>query len=155
MKMNFNFKITDLARARAVIRNRRGLKISRKRAAVIEHFFTAGRHSTAEELYRSLRHRQPGTSFSTVYRALKLLVDCGLATGRRFKDGITRFEPVRIGRHHDHLICLGCGRIIEFKSEPLETLQRAIARKHAFDAVDHRLELYGYCRACRRKIRHG
>lgn len=154
MKMNFNFKITDALPALKAIQAHGG-KSSRKRAAVIERFFASDRHYTAEELHGEMKKRSPGTSYSTVYRTLKLLVIRGFAVARQFEKGITRFERIHPRAHHDHLICSRCGRIIEFVDETIEQLQQRIAKKYLFTTVNHKLEMYGYCRACRRKMRHG
>jgi Fur family ferric uptake transcriptional regulator len=86
--------------------------------------------------------------YTTVYRALKLLTDCGLAAPRHFGDAQTRYEPVREGTHHDHMICTGCGDILEFEDDRLEELQAQIAHRHGFQLTHHRMELYGRCGRC-------
>lgn len=154
MKMNFNIKIKDTLRALQAI-HQHGGKSSRKRAAVIKHFFASDRHYSAEELHGEIKKMVPGTSYSTVYRTLKLLVTCGFAAVRQFDRGVTRFERIHPRDHHDHLICSRCGKIIEFFDETIEQLQQRVAQKYFFTTVDHKLELYGYCRECRRKKSHG
>lgn len=128
-----------------------GLKTSIKRASIVRYFFQKDRHYTAEELYDELKPRHPAISFSTVYRALKLLASCNLALERHFDRGVTRFEPAHRHEHHDHLVCLQCGRIIEFADRDLEATQSAIARRYRFQVASHRLEMYGCCRSCRQK----
>jgi len=113
-------------------------------------FFREDKHLGVEELYNKVKEVDPNISFSTVYRTLKLLEKAGLAVSRRFMDGITRFEPVHPKEHHDHLICIKCGKIIEFKSKKIEDIQKEISGDYKFELLSHRLELYGYCNKCRR-----
>lgn len=127
----------------------RGLKHSRQRERIAQTFFEMGGHVTVEQLVVRVRREDPRVSVATVYRTMKLLTDCGLASARQFNGGHTRFEPA-VGRaHHDHLICTGCGDIVEFANEKIETLQALIARRHGFEVESHRLELYGRCERCR------
>jgi len=81
-----------------------------------------------------------------VYRTMKLLVEAGLATERHFDDGITRYEIEH--EHHDHLVCIKCGKITEFECEMIEKTQNEIAESHGFEILRHRHELYGHCAAC-------
>jgi Fur family ferric uptake transcriptional regulator len=82
---------------------------------------------------------------------MKLLARLGLAEERKFADGETRYEPISKGEHHDHFICLKCGKIIEFEDEAIESLQKDIAERHHFEILRHRMELYGQCADCGRK----
>jgi Fur family ferric uptake transcriptional regulator len=132
---------------------RRGLKHSRQRFLIVETFFGMGGHVTVEALVGRVRERDPRVSVATVYRTMKLLADCGLAAARQFGDGQTRYEPAQGGAHHDHLICRGCGLIVEFENEKIESLQLRIAHRHGFEVESHKLELYGRCSACRRADR--
>ena len=96
------------------------------------------------EILESARRHIPGLGIATVYRTLKLLVDCGLAIERQFGDGQARYEVV--GDHHDHLICVKCGLILEFEDAEIERLQERIAsRLGGFTVLRHRHELYGLC----------
>lgn len=107
-------------------------------ARVIE---AAHDHPDVEELYRRAAAVDPNVSISTVYRTVKLFEDAGIIERHDFRDGRARYEPVP-DEHHDHLIDLRSGRVIEFRDEEIEALQEAIARKLGFRLVDHRLELY-------------
>ena len=147
LKMKINVKNRELKEVRRYLYER-GLKHSLKRHTIADLFFKEDKHTSVEELYDEVKGIDPDISFSTVYRALKLLEKAGLAVSRRFMDGITRFEPVHPGEHHDHLICVKCGRIIEFKDEKIEEMQKEIAKKYRFKLISHRLELYGYCDEC-------
>jgi Fur family ferric uptake transcriptional regulator len=105
-------------------------------------------HTSAEDLLTQVRKKDKRVGLTTIYRTLKLLTQCGLAVERKFNRQKTLFEPAQLGRHHDHLICLGCGRIMEFENKAIETLQENVAREHTFFISHHVLELYGYCRDC-------
>lgn len=131
----------------------RGLKSSSKRAFIVDYFVRANRHYTVEDLYNAVKARRSGISYSTVYRALRLLADCGIASESKFGDSVARYEPVDRSSHHDHLVCRRCGRIIEFENREIENIQQRVARKYRFTVTAHRLELYGVCRACQQKKR--
>ena len=128
-----------------------GLKHSRQRDRIAETFFGMGGHVSVEELVVRVRREDPRISVATVYRTMKLLADCGLAVPRHFAGGQTRYEAAAGRGHHDHLICTGCGEIVEFANEKIETLQALVARRHGFEVESHRLELYGRCARCRSK----
>ena len=129
----------------------KGLRSTNQRDRILQVFVSAGRHLSAEELYALVRKDQPGIGYATVYRTLKLLAEAGLAQERRFEDGFTRYEHTSPDAHHDHLICTGCGTIIEFENERIESLQQDVAKKNHFQVLSHKLELYGLCAACRKK----
>jgi Fur family ferric uptake transcriptional regulator len=129
----------------------KGLKITQQRESIAQVFLDSSHHLSAEELYRQVREMHPEVGLSTVYRTLKLLVEAGLASRREFGEGITRYEPVAGGEHHDHLICVNCGAIIEFENQKIEELQREVAQQHRFSVLRHKLELYGTCEKCRRR----
>jgi Fur family ferric uptake transcriptional regulator len=151
--MKMNFKVTnsyDYQKLQIFIREK-GLKSSRKREFIIDYFLKQDKHFSAEELYNKIREKSPGIGYSTVYRTLKLLAECGLASIRHFEEGITRFEPIHQQEHHDHLICTGCKKIIEFKNKEIENLQKKIARKLQFSVQNHKLEIYGLCPRCAKK----
>lgn len=127
----------------------KGLKHSRQRDRIAETFFAMGGHVSVEELVARVRRVDPRISVATVYRTMKLLADCGLAVARQFGGAQTRYEPAAGRGHHDHLICSGCGDIVEFANERIESLQESIARRHGFEVESHKLELYGRCARCR------
>jgi Fur family ferric uptake transcriptional regulator len=124
-----------------------GLKWTRQRQAVLDAFLRSRGHLTVEDIHRNVARTQPRISLATVYRTMKLFAEAGIASERHFQDGITRFEVRQ--PHHDHLICQGCGRIVEFESDEIERLQEEVAREHGFSLRSHRHELYGECRSCR------
>jgi Fur family transcriptional regulator, ferric uptake regulator len=128
----------------------RGLKSTRQRSLIIDTFFELQGHPTVEELWGQVRQEDERVSVATVYRTMKLLSDSGLAHARNFGDGQTRYEAAVGKEHHDHLICTGCGAIVEFENDRIEQLQGAVARKHGFLVTNHKMELYGLCRRCQR-----
>ncbi|MCX7994793.1 MAG: transcriptional repressor [candidate division WOR-3 bacterium] len=129
------------------------LKSSRKRDFIIDYFLTLNKHISIEELYNQIKTKIPGIGYSTIYRTLRLLVLCGLATARQFEKGITRYEPVHIKKHHDHFICTRCGQIIEFHNRTIEKIQNNLAHKYHFLIQNHKLEIYGICQKCKKKGR--
>lgn len=128
-----------------------GLKSTRQRAEILEVFLNSAGHQNLAEIYAQVTKVNPKIGYTTVYRTLKLLTRLGLATQRQFADGETRYEPNPEGTHHDHLICVRCGKIIEFKEEAMESLQNKIAKRYGFSIFQHRMELYGYCGSCTSK----
>jgi Fur family ferric uptake transcriptional regulator len=130
-------------RWRSYIQDRR-LNTTSQREAIVEQFLRTRDHVSIDELLGKVRKRHPKVGYATVYRTLKLLVDSGLAVERQFGDGQARYEVV--GDHHDHLICVKCGLILEFEDDEIERLQERIAaRMGGFTVLRHRHELYGLC----------
>jgi Fur family ferric uptake transcriptional regulator len=127
---------------------RKGLRSTSQRRLVSEVFFRTGGHLSIDDILALVRTQDPKVGYATVYRTLKLLVECGLANERQFEDTVTRFEVAHHGTHHDHLICLQCKRIIEFEDDDIERLQDALAERHGFQLVSHKHELYGLCDRC-------
>ncbi len=125
------------------------LKWSKQRDYLAEVFFNSQTHMTADELYKAAQERYPQIGYATVYRTLKLLEESGVATSSRFGHKSSRFEPSRVDNHHDHLVCITCGSIIEFQSGQIEQLQKTVARKKGFTITHHKLVLYGICKACK------
>jgi Fur family ferric uptake transcriptional regulator len=128
---------------------RRGLRHSRQRGRVIAALAAAEGHLTAEELAARARREVPRVGLATVYRTLRLLVRCGCCRELKLEDGSARFELIREGEHHDHLVCLWCGAIIEVADAEIERLQERLCRRHGFAARRHHLAIYGRCRGCR------
>ncbi len=122
----------------------RHLNTTAQREVIVEQFLRTRDHVSIDELLNKVRKRQPKVGYATVYRTLKLLVDSGLAVERQFGDGQARYEVV--GDHHDHLICVKCGLILEFEDDEIERLQDRIAQKLGdFSVLRHRHELYALC----------
>jgi Fur family ferric uptake transcriptional regulator len=138
-----------MERVRAEARTR-GVRWTSQRQAIVEQFLLAGEHLTAEALHQRVHEIEPGVGAATVYRTLNLLVEIGVATRVRF--GASSAYESALGReHHDHLVCLACGRIHEFHDERIEAIQDAVAKRHGFVLRHHRLELFGVCPDCQKR----
>jgi Fur family ferric uptake transcriptional regulator len=143
-------EITEKKERLKTYMKQKGFKSTRQRDIIASEFFKCEDHITAEDLYIKINKRHKDIGSTTVYRTLKLLAESGLATARVFADQLTRYEPVSEDEHHDHLICLDCGSIIEFEDPKLERLQERIASDFGFSIVDHKVEFYGHCRDCKK-----
>jgi Fur family ferric uptake transcriptional regulator len=129
------------------------LNTTQQRELIVDQFLRCKDHVSVDELLARVRKRNRKVGYATVYRTLKLLVDCGLAIQRQFGDGQARYEVD--GDHHDHLICAKCGLILEFEDEEIEQLQERIAQRLGnFMVLRHRHELYALCPKAR-GIAHG
>ena len=125
-----------------------GLKSTLPRMRVLDIIRNSeSRHLSAEDVFRRLLDKGSDVGLATVYRVLSQLEGAGLLSRNVFDGGKAVFE-LNEGGHHDHLICLTCGRVDEFSNESIETLQRQVASEHGYELADHRLALYGQCAAC-------
>ena len=125
-----------------------GLKRTAQRDLILRVFLDTEEHVSAEDLYELVKAEDPTIGFTTVYRTLKLLGECGLARNVQFYDGRMLYEHDFKHQHHDHLICTSCGRLIEFYSEIIENMQDEIAARHHFHPVTHSLRIFGLCADC-------
>jgi Fur family ferric uptake transcriptional regulator len=125
------------------------LKQTRQREVILEIFLKTRGHVTAEELHQRVQKKDPSVGLATVYRTLNLFCQAKLAEPRQFGDGHARYEVVAEYQHHDHLICTGCGKIIEFSNCNIEQLQEQVAQENSFTIYTHKLEIYGLCIDCR------
>ena len=123
------------------------LKFTRQRELILDAFLKQ-EHITAEEMYHQLARKDPHLGLATIYRTLNLFCEAGLAQARHFGTQ-TQYDNVSHKGHHDHLICTGCGKIVEFENCDIERLQEEVATKNGFTITTHRLELYGLCSRCR------
>lgn len=130
----------------------KSLKMSRVREAIARAALTYDGHFSVDDLLRTLQANDVRDAhMATVYRALPLMVEAGLiepalvskADGQRYELAFER-------EHHDHLVCTGCGHVVEYHSEAMEALQRELAQRHGFELENHVHELRGRCRDCRR-----
>ena len=120
----------------------KGLRMTEQRRVIARVLSDAADHPDAEELYRRASGLDPHISIATVYRTVKLFEDAGILERHDFRDGRSRYEEIPES-HHDHLIDVHSGRVIEFHNDEIERLQRRVAEELGFELVDHRLELYG------------
>ncbi|KDA04045.1 Fur family transcriptional regulator [Hyphomonas oceanitis] len=120
----------------------KGLRMTEPRRVIARILSMSDDHPDAEELHRRANTMDSSISLATVYRTVKLFEDAGIIERHDFRDGRARYEEVP-DEHHDHLIDIKTGGVVEFHSEEIEALQVEIARKLGYKLVDHRLELYG------------
>ncbi|MCB0355935.1 MAG: transcriptional repressor [Bdellovibrionales bacterium] len=125
-----------------------GLKVTGQRLAILDALSTGRAHVTAQEVFEEVVEKNPDIGFATVYRFLKKLKDANFVTEVRMGGLPARYE-LTPRKHHDHLTCQKCGKIVEFENPTIELLQEEIARKHNFSLTGHLLELYGVCESCR------
>lgn len=126
---------------------RERMKLTRQRELIADTFAAVEGHVSVEELLGQCRDRDPAIGYATVYRTLKLLVDAGLGWSRNFGEGFARYEP-HDDEHHDHLFCLACGHIEEFRDAAIEKRQEEVARELGYRLTHHRHEVFGICPDC-------
>jgi len=134
--------MADITRTLEELCADRGLRMTDQRRVIARILQQSTDHPDVEELYRRSSVIDSRISIATVYRTVKLFEDAGIIERHDFREGRSRYETVP-DEHHDHLIDLKTGSVIEFHSPEIEALQEKIAREHGFKLVDHRLELYG------------
>jgi len=127
------------------------LPVTHQREAIAAAIFTANAHVSVGDIERSLRERGVAAGKATVYRTLDLLVRAGLVQEHDFGEGFKRYEPMVAESHHEHLICLNCGKVVEFSNDRIERMKQLIADQYGFRHHHHRLEIYGVCRDCQRR----
>ena len=125
--------------------NSMGLKATYPRLKILELFEkTEVRHLTADDVHRQLLSNNMEIGLATVYRALTQFEQAGLLERHHFEAGKAVFE-IKAGQHHDHLVCINCGRVEEFSDAEIERRQRKIAKEHGFAIQEHALSLYAEC----------
>jgi Fur family ferric uptake transcriptional regulator len=128
-----------------------GLKVTLPRVKILNILENSGlRHLSAEDVYKELLAADEEIGLATVYRVLTQFEGAGLVVRHHFEGGQSVFELNR-GGHHDHLVCVKCGAVVEFVEEVIEERQRAIAKSHGYAIEDHSLVIYGVCPACQAK----
>lgn len=130
-----------------------GFKKTSQREVILEVFLKTEGHLSAEDLYILVKEVDQTVGFTTVYRTLKLMAECGLAREEGMGDGRKRYEHNYNHPHHDHLICTECGELIEFYSETIEKKQDEIAAFHNFTPTRHSLRIWGICSDCQKKTK--
>jgi Fur family ferric uptake transcriptional regulator len=130
-----------------------GLKHTDQRDTILRTFLETRDHLSTDELFRLVRKKDAKVGFTTVYRTLKLLAECGLASAVPFPDGMARYEHQFNRRNHHHMVCTECDASVEFFSPEVNKLEEEIGRKYHFDATRHNFQIYGVCEDCRKKSR--
>lgn len=126
-----------------------GLKVTHPRLKIL-HIMESNdkRHLSAEDVYKSLLETGEDVGIATVYRVLTQFEAAGLVSRHNFEGGHSVYE-INQGEHHDHILCVKCGRVDEFVDETIESRQKEIAARAGYDITDHCLYIYGICRDCR------
>jgi Fur family ferric uptake transcriptional regulator len=123
-----------------------GLKVTLPRLKILEILEDGGaRHKSAEDIYKALLHSNEDIGLATVYRVLTQFEAAGLVTRHHFEDGMAVFE-LNSGVHHDHIVCIDCGKVEEFVDNSIEERQHAIASQRGYELQDHSMTLYAHCR---------
>ncbi len=144
--VDYPFLLEELKR----ILKEKQLKFTRQRELVLKTLYENEGHFSPEELHRMIQESQPESKvgIATVYRTLALLEEEGLADSLSLGKEGKRYE-IGLKKHHDHLICIRCGKIIEFFDETIERQQEEVAKKFDFTMTDHAMKIIGICRECR------
>lgn len=127
-----------------------GERVTWQRRLLLDLISQAGGHLDADELFRRAKEREPRISLSTVYRNLRLFKKLGLVDERHLSENHHHYE-IKSPSEHYHLVCLGCGRVIEFESPLLQRIENQIRRENRFEVTGAEIRLQGYCSRCRGK----
>ncbi len=125
------------------------LKFTKERKAVLQEIFLHPGHLEAEELCHNLRKKKRRASRATIYRTLDLLVDSGIVRTVDLGHGHSHYELVLGHAHHEHMICLKCGKVIEFSDKRIERSIKKLCEKQRFEHTSHRFQIFGYCDKCK------
>ena len=127
----------------------KGLRNTPERAEIVKEIFARHNHFDVDELYLRLRQKGSKVSKASIYRNIPLITECGLIREVWHKDGHMHYEHIYGHRHHCHLRCIKCGKVIEFVEEDLVEIEASLKRKHGFEIIDHSLDVTGYCPKCK------
>ena len=129
----------------------KNLRLTPERQTIAGEVFRKKGHFDPEELHISLKKKGSDVSRASVYRTIPLLIEAGIIEEVERVDKHAHYEVILGREHHDHMLCLGCGSVIEFLSEEMEELQDRICKEHNFSGETHTLEIKGYCSKCAKK----
>ena len=124
------------------------LNLTKERKAILNQVFATNGHLEADEIFLRLRKAKKDVSRATVYRTLGLLVDSGLVRKVYLGEDHIHYEHIFGHTHHDHLVCIKCGKVIEFSDKKIEKLQARICQKSRFQEISHTVQIFGYCKDC-------
>jgi len=128
----------------------KGLLHSKQREQILDVLLKTEKHTTVDGLYELVRKKNPKIGLATVYRAMRVICDAGLAKEVDFGDGLKRFEHKYQHQHHHHLVCIKCGRVIEIANPEIERLQKKLASQHNFAPTRDTMKIFGICSRCKR-----
>ncbi len=141
----------QLEKAQSNMGERLSRRSTEQRQLILDIIQRADRHLDADEIYERARHKLPGISLSTVYRNLQLFKDLGVVEEHQF-DGRRRYYETTPQSKHQHLVCLGCGRVLEFKCPLAESIKSIISIEEGFKVTDAEVHLTGYCPDCQQRL---
>jgi len=124
----------------------KGTRLTPYRAAVLEALNASLNHPTAAEIYHKVRRRRPGVAYATIYNALGWLTRNGMVVELKFGDAASRYDPITA--RHDHLVCTGCGALVDYEVPLPQRIWQRAGRRHGFRIHHYRLELFGFCPSC-------
>ena len=127
------------------------LKWTNQRAVILRTFLGTDEHVSVEDMLKLLKKKNVALGQATVYRNMKLLTDCGIAEAKHFEDGVVRYDQAYGHDHHEHIICVNCRKIVEFRNQDLEDKKAQIAKDHGFKMLYHHLEIFGVCPDCQKE----
>ena len=133
------------------VNDRFSQRSTEQRQLILDIIQQADRHLDADEIYQQACQKQPSISLSTVYRSLRLFKSLGLVEEHQF-DGMRRYYEAAPESKHHHLVCLGCGRIVEFECPSAERLKSKISTEEGFKVTDSEVRLVGYCPKCQQRL---
>lgn len=128
---------------------KKDLKLTAQRNVIFQRILREDKHFSAEELFDALKREKRAISKATVYRTLQLLVEARLLDQVDFDRGFKLYERTLGHKHHDHLICVECSRVVEFHDEELEELQGTVVNRYEFEMISHVHKIYGICAECK------
>jgi Fur family ferric uptake transcriptional regulator len=140
--------MTDPIQVFAEYLSSKNLKLTKERKVVLQEVFISRGHLEAEDLLYNLKRKGKHASRATVYRTLELLIDSGIVRKVDLGHGHSHYELVVDHPHHEHMICLSCGKVIEFSDRTMERSLNKLCRKNEFEHTSHRFEIFGRCGKC-------
>jgi len=146
--------VKDVIKGFAQHLKRHGLRLTEERKNIVNLILSMKGHFNAEEVLVKIKKSNLPASRATLYRILPVLIEADVIQQSLLSEGQTRYEVTWNKAHHDHLICKGCDRVIEFQDNTIEILQREIASKYGFKLAHHVMELVGYCSRCQKSGSH-
>jgi Fur family ferric uptake transcriptional regulator len=148
MNLNNNSAVMDAIKKFREYIKEKGLRNTSERETIIDEIFSIHGHFDVDELFLRLRNKKKRISKASLYRTIPLLIDSGLIKEAYFENGHLHYEHIYGHKHHCHLRCVSCGRIIEFADDEIGAIQNRIGEKYNFAITAHRFELQGYCPQC-------
>lgn len=131
---------------------KKGLKLTSERERILEEVFSRHDHFDAEALFQAFRDRGEGVSRATIYRTLFLLVESGLVKEAMRCGERVFYEHIYGHKSHGHMVCIKCGKIIEFENDKIEKIKKGVCDEHEFEPTEFRFGIRGYCKDCKKKI---